>query len=192
MQKNGVEKRESGEKRVEKKSVMGEMCGKNVGKSGKSEVDKKSASGKSVVGEVSGKSEVDKKSASGKSVVGEVSGKSVGEKSGENVVITVENGGNDPEIAKKKSKWLPNVTFEDKDALMGSAWLSNNIIVASMTLMKQSKEGKLLKGLQSPLYGNTLSFSKAGRSRYIQILNVGKHWVTVSNISHQSAEVVHD
>ena len=90
-------------------------------------------------------------------------------------------------VVDAKDQWLPslNLTFEGENVLLGSEWLNDSIISAALQHLKQSAVMKTIGGLQSPLYGQNLSFKAIKpRGKYVQILHVDQNlWIAVSNMS---------
>ena len=77
--------------------------------------------------------------------------------------------------------WPMVLPLEDRERLNTGKWLNCRVIEAAQKLI--SKQFPELKGLQSPICGETLSFRKA-EGRFVQILNIQNHshWITASNV----------
>ena len=86
--------------------------------------------------------------------------------------------------------WVPRLklSFDDRDLLLESCWLNDNIVHSAQQLLK--KEAPVdVGGFQSPQYGTNLKFKPLCGKKFIQILNInGNHWITVSNIHQEVAE----
>lgn len=83
--------------------------------------------------------------------------------------------------------WIEKLgLFEnDRNVLLSSQWLNDNIIYVAQQLMKMSvPDGSTIGGLQSPQCGRVCGFKPAKtREKWIQLFHVnGDHWITVSNI----------
>ena len=83
--------------------------------------------------------------------------------------------------------WIEKLgLFEnDRNVLLSSQWLNDNIIYVAQQLMKMSvPDGSTIGGLQSPQCGRVCGFKPAKtREKWIELFHVnGDHWITVSNI----------
>ena len=97
-----------------------------------------------------------------------------------------------PDCSSKPTEfWLQKLDLfpSDKRSISEGQWLSDNVITAAQFLIK--KKFPDIKGLQSPLLGETLTFDvhPAG-VEFVQVLNVSNsHWITVTSIGCSSSEI---
>ena len=75
----------------------------------------------------------------------------------------------------------------DKDSLNQGNWLTDSVINAAQTLLKQ--QFPHVGGLQEVVLADTLAFEIQG-GEFVQILNVRRsHWIAISNIGCQGGVV---
>ena len=75
---------------------------------------------------------------------------------------------------------------EGKKVLLGGGWLSDNLISAAQSLLRNDYPN--VGGLQPTIFGETLNF-EVQKGKFVQVLNVyGSHWITISNMC--SSDVV--
>ena len=88
------------------------------------------------------------------------------------------------------NQWLqyPFLLQDDKERLESGKWLNTRLIEAAQLIL--SKQFPDVKGFQSPLFGQNLSFRKVEGS-FIQILHTRQsHWIAVSDVCCSRGEVV--
>ena len=85
--------------------------------------------------------------------------------------------------------WLPHLqlTTQDCDVLQGdSAWLSDALINASQTLLKQQHPH--FGGFQNTLLGQTFVFVPEC-TEFVQLLHGSNHWLCVSTVGYKESEI---
>ena len=89
---------------------------------------------------------------------------------------------NQTSVVKPTVYWLTDLKLypEDEKCLHDGKWLTDNIIDAAQTLLKETYPH--VHGLEPVALAETLSFSVQS-GEFVQILNISRcHWVTISNI----------
>ena len=77
-----------------------------------------------------------------------------------------------------------------KDDLLGGEWLSDCHIHAAQQLIQLDPDLQHIRGLQDPIFGQTLHFDVI-HGEMVQILHSGKNqWITVSTIGCTSSSTV--
>ena len=86
------------------------------------------------------------------------------------------------EESNQLKAWIPDLSLKmrDKDILLSSEWVSDDIVNAAHILLQ--KCNPILSGLQDVTCGLTMHFS-IERGEFVQILHDGHgHWLTISTI----------
>lgn len=77
-----------------------------------------------------------------------------------------------------------------KSGLLGGEWLNDCHIHAAQQLIQLDPDLQHIKGLQDPIFGQSLHFDVM-REEMVQILHSGgNHWITVSTIGSTSPSTV--
>ena len=77
-----------------------------------------------------------------------------------------------------------------KSGLLGGEWLNDCHIHAAQQLIQLEPDLQHIKGLQDPIFGQSLRFDIV-REEMVQILHSGgNHWITVSTIGFTSPSTV--
>ena len=85
------------------------------------------------------------------------------------------------------SHWVSNLTVKDEQVLTHGRWLNDSLVNASQLLIKQAYPH--IQGLQDVALGMTFAFDVM-QGEFVQVLHDGQaHWVTISTIGCQQAEV---
>ena len=76
-----------------------------------------------------------------------------------------------------------------KDDLLGGEWLNDSHIHVVQQLIQLDPDLQHIRGLQDPIFGQSLRFDVV-REEMVQILHSGgNHWITVSTIASTSSTV---
>ncbi len=93
------------------------------------------------------------------------------------------------DTSKSSKFWIEELNLypSQKQSIINGNWLCDGVIEAAQKLMK--KAYPMIKGLQSPILGETLAFS-IHVGEFVQVINVSRaHWITISTIGCSTGEV---